>query len=237
MIEDENNEKTTLDWSVYSEYIFKYMGGWPHIIICQTALILYTGFQIGFDYWTGYWANSPDQYTDFWYFCGMKFLFLFLCCSCIWVRILFELYFTWVGVKKLHENMIARVLNAPINLYYDVTPIGRIMNRFSKDFELLQADLPFTISRGISDFYLTLAMIITSIIAIPWTLLIYPFIVYALYKVFSNSLSSIRETQRIVNVTKSPIVSHISETLAGTSTIRAFKKEIDFQHKFYELLN
>jgi len=35
--------------------------------------------------------------------------------------------------KKLHEGLISKVLNAPINLYFDVTPIGRILNKFSKD--------------------------------------------------------------------------------------------------------
>jgi len=35
--------------------------------------------------------------------------------------------------KQIHEDMLSKVLNAPINLYFDVTPIGRILNRFSKD--------------------------------------------------------------------------------------------------------
>lgn len=34
--------------------------------------------------------------------------------------------------------MMEKVLNAPINLYFDTTPIGRIMNRFSKDLQLIE---------------------------------------------------------------------------------------------------
>jgi ABC-type multidrug transport system fused ATPase/permease subunit len=41
-------------------------------------------------------------------------------------------------MKKLHEDMVARILNAPINLYFDTTPIGRILNRFSKDLQLIE---------------------------------------------------------------------------------------------------
>ena len=33
--------------------------------------------------------------------------------------------------------MIKNVLNAPVNLYFDVTPIGRILNKFSKDLSIL----------------------------------------------------------------------------------------------------
>ena len=39
--------------------------------------------------------------------------------------------------KKLHNEMITRVTNAPINLFYDVTPIGRVLNRFSSDINNL----------------------------------------------------------------------------------------------------
>lgn len=35
--------------------------------------------------------------------------------------------------RYLHENMISKVMNAPVNTFFDVTPTGTIMNRFSKD--------------------------------------------------------------------------------------------------------
>ena len=35
--------------------------------------------------------------------------------------------------KIIHKEMIFRVMHAPINTYFDVTPIGRILNKFSKD--------------------------------------------------------------------------------------------------------
>jgi hypothetical protein len=43
-------------------------------------------------------------------------------------------YYSVKGSKKLHEEMVEKILKAPINLYYDCTPIGRILNIFSKDF-------------------------------------------------------------------------------------------------------
>lgn len=39
--------------------------------------------------------------------------------------------------------MVKRVLNAPINLYYDVTPTGRILNKFSKDLSVIETQLMF----------------------------------------------------------------------------------------------
>ena len=37
--------------------------------------------------------------------------------------------------KKIFDNMLERIMNAPINLYYDVTPIGTIQARFGKDLK------------------------------------------------------------------------------------------------------
>jgi len=35
--------------------------------------------------------------------------------------------------------MIDKILHAPVNLYFDVTPVGRILNKFSKDLNGLEA--------------------------------------------------------------------------------------------------
>mmetsp|Transcript_25672 Transcript_25672/g.4311 ORF Transcript_25672/g.4311 Transcript_25672/m.4311 type:complete len:93 (+) Transcript_25672:409-687(+) len=37
------------------------------------------------------------------------------------------------GAKTIHDLMVNRLTKAPINLFYDVTPIGRVLNRLSKD--------------------------------------------------------------------------------------------------------
>ena len=46
-----------------------------------------------------------------------------------------------VAAKKVHNLMIDNVLNASINLFYDVTPIGTIMNRFSNDLDELDRNV------------------------------------------------------------------------------------------------
>lgn len=39
--------------------------------------------------------------------------------------------------KLMHNELIAYVFRAPINLFFDVTPMGKILNRFSKDLAVL----------------------------------------------------------------------------------------------------
>ena len=49
----------------------------------------------------------------------------------------------WKATKKLHQNMLASTLNAPVNLYFDVTPLGRILNKFSKDLSQIESSFGF----------------------------------------------------------------------------------------------
>mmetsp|Transcript_8918 Transcript_8918/g.8897 ORF Transcript_8918/g.8897 Transcript_8918/m.8897 type:complete len:101 (-) Transcript_8918:88-390(-) len=52
--------------------------------------------------------------------------------------------------KKIHENLIDSLIKAPINLFYDITPLGRILNRLSKDLGIIEEDLGFSIGTLLS---------------------------------------------------------------------------------------
>jgi len=43
--------------------------------------------------------------------------------------------------KKIFDNMLMRIVDAPINLYYDVTPIGSIQAMFTKDLRTVDKRL------------------------------------------------------------------------------------------------
>ncbi|CAG8566074.1 12436_t:CDS:2 [Acaulospora colombiana] len=42
--------------------------------------------------------------------------------------------------KKLYQKLLNRVIRAPLR-FFDTTPVGRILNRFSKDFETIDSNL------------------------------------------------------------------------------------------------
>lgn len=118
--------------------------------------------------------------------------------------------------------MIARILKAPINLFFDVTPIGRILNRFSKDLTTFDTEIAFTISTAVVCFYGVVGTLIVASIAVYWIIIPIPVILFILYKIFVYSLNGYRETSRIESITKSPLISFLSETVTGISTIRSF---------------
>ena len=58
--------------------------------------------------------------------------------------------FTLRAGRIIHEQMIERVVNAPVNLYFDVTPVGRILNKFSKDLNGLETQTGWMMSATMS---------------------------------------------------------------------------------------
>ena len=62
--------------------------------------------------------------------------------------------------------MIYRVMRAPINLFFDVTPIGRILNRFSKDLSVLDSEMCWCLNWTVISFFDMLIIITVAVTAV-----------------------------------------------------------------------
>lgn len=58
----------------------------------------------------------------------------------------------WVASRKLYMRMSSGIIGSPLS-FFDVTPIGRILARFSKDVDEMDTNLPFLISDGVYCFF------------------------------------------------------------------------------------
>lgn len=54
--------------------------------------------------------------------------------------------------RKLHAYILARLYHNPLS-FFDTTPLGRIVNRFSKDIDMIDNTLPFNIRSFITCFF------------------------------------------------------------------------------------
>nr|CAD7427425.1 unnamed protein product [Timema monikensis] len=109
----------------------------------------------------------------------------------------------WFAAKVLHEALLKGVLRTPL-WFFDTTPVGRILGRFSKDVDVLDTSLP----QQISDW------------------------VYCLYERFYVATS--RQLKRLESISKSPIFSHFGESVTGAPTIRAYRVQDRFIHESEE---
>ena len=134
--------------------------------------------------------------------------------------------------ERLHDKMVAAVLQAPV-VFFDSNPVGRIMNRFSKDISCMDDVLPKTFLRAIQRTLLMFTSILLPTVINPWLLFALTPIVVLAGVISRYYLKTSRELQRLESVSRSPVFSHFSETLDGLDTIRTRRKEKDFVDEFF----
>lgn len=137
-------------------------------------------------------------------------------------------FFGGLGVsRRIFKILLNKVLRAEVR-FFDSTPIGRIMNRFSKDIEGIDQELaPYAESLVISALgCIATIVLITFITPIFLVFGIFVSICFAYVGILYLTLS--RELKRFESITRSPINQHFTETLTGVATIRAYGDERRF---------
>lgn len=66
------------------------------------------------------------------------------------------------AAKTLHEFLLNNVLRSPTTSFFDITPIGRILNRFAKDIDTVDTILPMTFRGWVTCFFAVLLCILLS---------------------------------------------------------------------------
>ena len=129
--------------------------------------------------------------------------------------------------KYLHETALKRVLDAPMS-FFDTTPIGRILNRFSKDQDALDSQVPKSLRGFLNTSFTIVFSLIYMVYVTPYFAIPLVIMVVFYYYVQKYFRCSFRELKRIDAINKSPVFSLISESLNGLTTIRAFKEQSRF---------
>ena len=127
-------------------------------------LILMESCTVGTGVWLAYWSSAnvtTDQQRDIYIgiYGGIALgqgLFTFLLSICITLG-------SMVASRRLHHRLLVNIMHSPMS-FFDTTPLGRIVNRFSKDLYIVDDTVP----RCITNFLLCLLDVIGNIVAISY---------------------------------------------------------------------
>ncbi|RKO99542.1 hypothetical protein CXG81DRAFT_530, partial [Caulochytrium protostelioides] len=141
-----------------------------------------------------------------------------------------------LGGRRIHKDLLDSVLRAPPR-FFDMTPTGRIMNRFSKDIS--SVDWECSVYAGNATFSLVSVVFVLATIGAVTPLFLVGCVpvAYVYCRVGRSFLVISRSLKRIDSVARSPIYSHFGETLNGTHTLRAYRREAAFQAESYRRVN
>uniref|UniRef100_A0A1I8M691 ABC-type glutathione-S-conjugate transporter n=2 Tax=Musca domestica TaxID=7370 RepID=A0A1I8M691_MUSDO len=222
LIETEKSQTGGVEFAVYKHYI-KSVG----IFLSMATLILnfvFQAFQIGSNLWLTKWSNDKNVAND----TGLRDMYLGVYGAFGFGQVITSFFSTLAiglgGVycsKVLHAVMLDYVFRWPMELF-DTTPLGRIVNRFSKDMDTVDNILPLNLRVVITQAYSVLATIVVISMSTPIFLAVIIPIAFLYYFAQRFYVATSRQLMRLESVSRSPIYSHFGETVTGVSTIRAY---------------
>uniref|UniRef100_A0A1A9WKE0 Uncharacterized protein n=1 Tax=Glossina brevipalpis TaxID=37001 RepID=A0A1A9WKE0_9MUSC len=179
-------------------------------------------------------TDSDERYDITYYF----HIYAFTSCICLIMAIISTTIGQWAGCKarqNLHDKLLQAIMNKSLH-FFQVTSLGRILNRFSNDMEIIDKKIAATSQRLLQFSLLCLCAMLINVTITPWFILLTLPICVSYYVVQRFYRCSSRELQRIENATNSPIISHLAETIQGVTTIRAYNQESRFTEILFKRL-
>uniref|UniRef100_A0A7E4VUH3 Multidrug resistance-associated protein 5 n=1 Tax=Panagrellus redivivus TaxID=6233 RepID=A0A7E4VUH3_PANRE len=222
--------------SIYAEYILA-AGGFAIFSVVIAAFIINVASGIFSTYWLSKWMNdvhkdvkAPNGTVYAQTFANQPDLSFYVI---VYTVSLFVLFFTglfkammFVKVSlqastNLHNRMLTTVMYALTN-FFDITPTGRILNRFSKDMDEIDVKLPFSAEAMLQNVIICVGFLAM----IAW---VFPAFLIASLPLFGTFAlfflcfrAGIRSLKRTENISRSPLFSHVSSSLEGLVTIHSF---------------
>ncbi|XP_072760244.1 probable multidrug resistance-associated protein lethal(2)03659 isoform X3 [Anoplolepis gracilipes] len=129
----------------------------------------------------------------------------------------------WSSVN-LHSAMFRSILRATM-YFYNMNPAGRILNRFARDINVVDLMLSMCIFDIIVIGLISITVIVMIIAVTPWLAIPSLFCTCVFIFLRMIYICTSRNIKRLEGTTRSPIFDHLSASLQGLTTIRAFNAE------------
>ncbi|XP_061382567.1 multidrug resistance-associated protein 1 isoform X1 [Danaus plexippus] len=227
LIEAEKTETGSVKWSVYKHYLTS-VGLVASALTVLMNLVLQV-FQVGSNYWLSEWSNDNSMLVNGTVDKSRRDLYLGVYGGLgigqvvsVSVSSLALYLGTLCAARALHAALLMGVLRAPTIGFFDCTPVGRALNRFSKDVDVLDNVLPMTLRGWTSCFFSVLGTLFVISYSTPIFLAVILPIGIVYYVIQRFYVASSRQLKRLESVSRSPIYSHFGESITGAQTIRAY---------------
>ncbi|KAJ3184929.1 hypothetical protein HDU85_001622 [Gaertneriomyces sp. JEL0708] len=129
--------------------------------------------------------------------------------------------------RAFHQMAMNGLLHAPMS-FFESQPVGRIISRLTTDVKDVDLNFPNTFI----DLFTTGTNVVSSLIVIVYAnqllLVLIVVLAFLYFLLFRYYQASFRELKRLQSIMRSPLSAHVSETLNGLPTIKAYKVQDEF---------
>ncbi|KAI8872411.1 hypothetical protein GQ42DRAFT_172639, partial [Ramicandelaber brevisporus] len=246
LVEEEERESGSVGWAVYKAFGDASGGNvfWALLVFVCVGFRMSTVLQ---DWWLRIWSSSYDNTSNasiesdntavsftamsdseptipahsLYYYLSW---FMFFGLLKIAVSVIMQYFKLWTSIKlgrTVHAALLRRLANATPR-FFDRTPLGRIITRFSSDMKALDQEAMAWMLHFLSSAINVI--MICAVISTTVPSFIVPGILVSLsgYVVTVYYLNASREIKRIESTANAPLLSQSGELTSGVTTIRAY---------------
>ncbi|TRY81629.1 hypothetical protein DNTS_014478 [Danionella cerebrum] len=132
-----------------------------------------------------------------------------------------------IASRHLHLDLLNNVLHSPMS-FFECTPSGNLLNRFAKEIDAIDNMIPDGLKMMLSYFFKLMEVCIIVLMATPFAAVIILPMVFFYGFIQSFYVATSCQLRRLESVSRSPIYTHLNETVQGASVIRAFNEQPRF---------
>jgi len=233
-MQEEEQHVGNVEWAVYRQYL-KSGGGMPMFALLIFFLLIAACCNGGVRFWLAYWVDTDSD--------GKSFYYLSIFLAIIGAQFVLStvpnfvmVFFTLSASSKIHGALLHSVMKLKTS-FFDVTPIGRILTRFSEDIYQIDELVPKNLQHAATITVSCLVVFAICALVVPtFLIMLFPVGIFFL-AIQRYYIRTSRSLKRWLGVLSAPIFSNLSESITGCSTIRAFKIEESFIEKQHNLLD
>ncbi|XP_041441704.1 ATP-binding cassette sub-family C member 9 isoform X3 [Xenopus laevis] len=239
--------RTKMPWRTCWRYLTS--GGYLLLFLMIFSKLLKHSVIVAIDYWLASWTSKISNISNIQSDNGTSdselsniqsyyvTWFSILSAMGIVLCLIASLTVEWMGLnaaKNLHHNLLKKIILAPIR-FFDTTPLGLILNRFSADTNIIDQHIPPTLESLTRSTLLCLSAIGVISYATPISMVALLPLGVAFYFIQKYFRVASKDLQELDDSTQLPLLCHFSETAEGLTTIRAFRHETRFRQRMLEL--
>nr|XP_044617386.1 ATP-binding cassette sub-family C member 12 isoform X7 [Equus asinus] len=252
LVQTEGSQKGAATWKTCHTYI-QASGGYLLSLFTVSLFLLMIGSSAFGNWWLGLWLDKGSQVT-----CGTRankstceigavladtgqHVYQWVYAGSMVSVLLFGIIKGFIFTKTtltasswLHDQVFDKILKSPMS-FFDTTPTGRLMNRFSKDMDELDVRLPFHAENFLQQFFMVVFILTILAAVFPAVLLVLAGLAVGFFILLCIFHRGLQELKKVENVSRSPWFSHITSSMQGLGIIHAYDRKEECINKFMVL--
>ncbi|EGW34666.1 uncharacterized protein SPAPADRAFT_53104 [Spathaspora passalidarum NRRL Y-27907] len=236
---DEERAINQITNEVYANYI-KYGSGklsiWGFLILLTLVLSIATFCSIFTNTWLSFWISQKFPGKSNGFYIGIYVMLNLLAPIFVTMSFIVLITMTTISAKNLHLKAINNILYTPMT-FMDTTPMGRILNRFTKDTDVLDNEISENLRFFCDSGAQIVGILVLLIIYIPWVACALPVVASIFILIANYYQASNREVKRLEAILRSFVFNNVNEVLSGMGVIKAYRSQKRFAKISDDLVN